>query len=61
VWEGLKDKYLTPSDKGINDDSCKLNSNSQFEEWTMTAMLVACFGIILAVASWYSNKDFEDE
>jgi len=28
---------------------------------TMTAVVVAGIGIIFAIASWYSSKDFEDE
>jgi len=27
----------------------------------MTAMLIAGFGVIFGVASWLSDKDFEDE
>jgi hypothetical protein len=69
IWEGLtanllkglKDNDMTRPDKGLAAGPCRISTGSQLEGQTMTAVIVAFIGIIFAIASWYSDRDLEDE
>lgn len=60
-WAGLKDNDMTCPDKELDADPGRISTGFQLEGQTMTAVIVAFIGIIFAIASWYSDRDMEDE